>query len=124
MRSNCPFCEPDSTEKLFDNSSAYAVNDRFPVSQGHMLVIPHRHVADYFELTKEEIAAVHELLKRCREHLDRVYHPDGYNIGVNVGAVAGQTIFHVHIHVIPRYRGDHPAPRGGIRHVIPGKGNY
>jgi diadenosine tetraphosphate (Ap4A) HIT family hydrolase len=98
--------------------------DGFPVNPGHVLVIPKRHVANYFELTTEEVLAIRDLLQRMKTEVDAKFHPDGYNIGVNVGADAGQSIFHVHVHLIPRYKGDVKNPRGGVRGVIPAKQSY
>jgi diadenosine tetraphosphate (Ap4A) HIT family hydrolase len=95
------------------------------VTSGHTLVVPKRHVADYFGLTREELVACDDLLHVCRRETmatDRTV--EGFNIGMNAGAVAGQTIFHCHIHLIPRRAGDVEKPRGGVRHVIPGKGDY
>lgn len=86
--------------------------------------IPKRHVANYFELTTEEVLAIRDLLQRMKTEVDAKFHPDGYNIGVNVGADAGQSIFHVHVHLIPRYKGDVKNPRGGVRGVIPAKQSY
>src|SRR3954465_10291304 len=103
---DCPFCRLPAERGLDSNAHARAVADAFPVSAGHSLILPRRHIADFFELTAAEVAAVHELLLRARDRLDRSLSPAGYNIGVNVGATAGQTIFHVHVHLIPRYPGD------------------
>ena len=94
------------------------------VSPGHTLVIPRRHVASFFDLTPEEINACMALIAEERKLLDEKFKPDGYNIGVNVGPAAGQSILHVHIHIIPRYQGDVENPQGGVRHVIPKKGHY
>ena len=107
------------------NNLAYAVNDGFPVTQGHALVIPKRHVADFFGLTDDEVLACNQLLKEMRSTIiaeDELVV--GFNIGMNAGAAAGQTIFHCHIHLIPRRQGDVANPRGGVRHTIPGKGFY
>lgn len=119
---NCLFC--DKKEYVFENDLAYAIFDGFPVSEGHMLIIPKRHVVDYFSLTDEELLALKSLSNICKEYLDKEYHPDGYNIGFNCGFFAGQSIMHCHMHIIPRYNGDVINPKGGIRHIIPGKGNY
>ncbi len=100
------------------------IRDRFPVSVGHSLIIPKRHVASLFELTAVEFSALHELLHTTREQLDAAYQPAGYNVGVNVGAAAGQTVFHLHVHVIPRYAGDCADPRGGVRWVLPSTAVY
>jgi len=118
----CPFCEPHA--ELFGNALAYVKSDEFPVSSGHVLIIPRRHVSSWFDLTKEEHAAAADLLSKTKQYLDVAYSPDGYNIGVNCGEAAGQTIMHAHLHVIPRYTGDVSNPRGGIRAVIRAKQDY
>lgn len=119
----CLFCK-DAKGVSLKNELAYSARDSYPVSPGHTLVVPNRHVASFFELTAEEINACMELITEERKLLDEEYKPDGYNIGVNVGPAAGQSIFHVHIHIIPRYQGDVENPQGGVRHVIPKKGHY
>jgi diadenosine tetraphosphate (Ap4A) HIT family hydrolase len=101
-----------------------AVADAFPVSAGHTLIIPQRHISSYFELTAEEAAAVYDLLREMKDYLTVLLEPAGYNIGINVGAMAGQTVAHVHVHLIPRYAGDVADPVGGVRSIIPGKGRY
>lgn len=121
---NCIFCNPDEEDIVLKNVHGYARYDGFPVSPGHLLVIPYRHVSNLFELTDEEIGGLWSLVKEGREFLDEKYHPDGFNVGVNVGETAGQSIFHVHIHLIPRYLGDVEDPKGGVRGVIPGKMRY
>jgi diadenosine tetraphosphate (Ap4A) HIT family hydrolase len=88
------------------------------------VVIPRRHVASFFDLTPEEVSACMALINEERKVLDEAFKPDGYNIGVNIGSAAGQSVFHVHIHIIPRYKGDVENPQGGVRHVIPKKGHY
>jgi diadenosine tetraphosphate (Ap4A) HIT family hydrolase len=119
----CLFCADPKGVSL-NNELAYSARDTYAVSQGHMLVIPRRHVASFFELTPAEINACMELINEERKLLDEGFKPDGYNIGVNIGLAAGQSIFHVHIHIIPRYKGDVENPQGGVRHVIPSKGHY
>ncbi len=119
---DCPFCR--QKDVLLGNEFAYVIADVHPVNPGHLLVIPSRHVADFFETTPEEKLALFTLLDEARRHLETKYSPDGYNMGVNVGEVAEQTAMHVHIHLIPRYRGDMPNPRGGVRGVIPEKQAY
>ena len=111
-------------EKIIENENAFAIYDAFPVSKGHVLVIPKRVVAEIFDLNDEEYSSCFNLVKDVKKILEEKFKPDGFNIGINNGEKAGQTIFHAHIHVIPRYNGDVENPRGGIRHVIPGKGNY
>jgi diadenosine tetraphosphate (Ap4A) HIT family hydrolase len=106
------------------NRLAFAIRDAFPVSPGHTLIVPRRLVATWFDASVDERAAIVELLDVVKQQLDAELHPDGYNVGFNAGEAAGQTVAHLHLHVIPRYRGDVEDPRGGIRHVMPGKGNY
>ncbi len=118
----CPFCS--ATEILRRNELAYARFDKYPANPGHVLVIPFRHVADFFDTTPAERAAMFSLLDEMRTQLDAEFHPAGYNIGVNVGEAAGQTIMHVHLHLIPRYPGDVEQPRGGVRGVIPARQSY
>ena len=106
------------------NEFAYCTRDTYPINPGHSLVIPLRHCADFFDLTAEEMNACMELLVAERNDINEDLKPDGYNVGVNVGKAAGQSVFHVHIHLIPRYLGDHPQPQGGVRQVIPDKAGY
>src|SRR5258708_39327238 len=119
-----PFLAIASSEWLAANQSAFVIADRFPVSPGHALVVPRRLIGTWWEASEQERADILALVDEVKRQLDTELHPDGYNVGFNAGAVAGQTIKHLHIHVIPRYHGDMPDPRGGVRHVIPGKGNY
>jgi diadenosine tetraphosphate (Ap4A) HIT family hydrolase len=121
-----PFSAIPEAEWLCANDLAFAIYDSFPVSPGHVLVITRRVVPTYFDCTAAEQAAVMELVGEVKRLLDLRFDPkpDGYNVGFNAGAAAGQTVPHVHVHVIPRYSGDMPDPRGGVRHVIPEKGNY
>jgi diadenosine tetraphosphate (Ap4A) HIT family hydrolase len=124
----CLFCDVQSNDRqriVAENSLAYAIRDGFPVTSGHTLVIPKRHVADYFGLTQAEINAINRILTDQRAMLQAAdATTDGFNIGMNCGESAGQTVFHCHIHLIPRRAGDVGKPRGGVRHVIPGKGSY
>jgi diadenosine tetraphosphate (Ap4A) HIT family hydrolase len=120
----CPFCTPAARDIAAQNDRAYARFDAFPASPGHMLIIPFRHTPSWFDLAPEERAAILDMVDRCREIVEERYAPDGYNIGVNVGEAAGQSVDHVHVHFIPRYRGDVEAARGGIRSVIPDKRDY
>ncbi len=120
----CPFCEPDIAKVFYEDPLIRCIWDGFPVSAGHALLVPRRHVASWFDTTPPERLALIEAIDRAKAEIERARSPDGYNIGVNVGAAAGQTVFHLHVHVIPRYRGDVPDPRGGVRHVIPGKARY
>ena len=123
-RDQCIFCNLSSERIIAENELCLAIRDGFPVSEGHTLIIPKRHVADYFDLTPNEIAAMQTMMKEIKCQLDNELHPDGYNIGINVSAAAGQTVFHVHMHLIPRYIGDVENPKGGVRGVIPGKQKY
>lgn len=123
--SECLFCSIPAERMIAENELAYAICDSFPVAEGHSLVIPKRHILDYFALTQDDLIACDELLRRLREQILKADNSvKGFNIGMNAGAVAGQTIFHCHIHLIPRREGDVENPRGGVRHVIPGKGLY
>lgn len=109
----------------WENALAYVIRDGFPVTQYHSLFIPKRHVADYFGLTQAEINAINQLIKTQKQLLDEVDETiDGYNVGMNCGESAGQTIFHCHVHLMPRRKGDVDSPRGGVRHIIAGKGTY
>ena len=121
----CPFCSLyENTEIITETQLAYAIYDKFPVNPGHSLVIPRRHVKDYFELTPEEQNACWELLNQLKVILDLKYRPDAYNIGINNLFAAGQTVPHVHIHLIPRFIGDVERPHGGVRGVIPQHKEY
>jgi diadenosine tetraphosphate (Ap4A) HIT family hydrolase len=115
----CPFCNPPGKEIVLRNALAYARMDRFPVTRGHVLAIPFRHYQSFFESTPDERLALLELVLEARGLLDGRFHPDGYNIGVNVGRYAGQAVMHVHFHIIPRYKGDAKGHHGGLRWVIP-----
>ena len=122
----CVFCKQFISNKkaLFENNLAIAYFDEFPVSTGHMLIITKRHAKTFFDITKEEQIAVIELLNKCKKYIDEKYNPDGYNVGLNCGELAGQSVMHIHMHLIPRYKGDVENPRGGVRGVIPSKKNY
>jgi diadenosine tetraphosphate (Ap4A) HIT family hydrolase len=113
----CRFCTPRAVTR--SNDLAYCTRDSYPASPGHSLAIPFRHCASFFDLTTEEMSACMELLAQERSVVEDEFNPDGYNVGVNVNAAAGQSIFHVHIHMIPRYTGDSSHPQGGVRQVIP-----
>ena len=112
----CELCTPN--EVLFENSLAYVRYDSRSLSRGHVLVIPKRHVASFFDMNAEEQAAVLALLNQAQRSIEKQHVPDGYNIGVNVGKAGGQSRMHVHMHLIPRYLGDVTDPRGGIRCVL------
>src|SRR5260370_26592875 len=119
-----PFIAVPASEWLASNHSAFAIADGFRVSPGHALVVPRRVIATWWEATDDERADILALVDEVKRQLDAELQPDGYNVGFNAGAAAGQTVGHLHIHVIPRYRGDVPDPRGGVRHVIPSMANY
>jgi diadenosine tetraphosphate (Ap4A) HIT family hydrolase len=121
---DCPFCWLPAQRILETNAQALVVADAFPVSVGHTLVIPRRHVTSFFELTSDEVTAVYELLRWAKAYLEESLKPGGYNIGINVGAASGQTVAHVHVHLIPRYAGDVSNPVGGVRTIITGRGHY
>jgi diadenosine tetraphosphate (Ap4A) HIT family hydrolase len=123
--SSSPFLRHPPTTWVASNQLAFAIPDSFPVSPGHTLIVTRRVVPTWFETTHDERLAILELLDHVKALLDRrTPAPAGYNVGFNAGLAAGQTVMHVHVHVIPRYPGDVPDPRGGVRHVIPGRGNY
>jgi len=122
QQQDCPFC--GKPEIVIENELAFAHYDSYPVSAGHCLIIPHRHVAEYFQATAEEKASIWALVDEMKIIIDREYKPDAYNIGVNIGETAGQSVPHIHIHLIPRYKGDVENPRGGVRGVIPHKQKY
>ncbi|PCJ85815.1 MAG: hypothetical protein COA54_10510 [Thiotrichaceae bacterium] len=125
LNNPCIFCHPKKEEILGENEYAQIVADNSPVSNGHCLIIPRRHIKTLFEATKEENQAFFELIQEARTIIQKQgYKPDGYNIGSNNDLAAGQSVFHLHIHVIPRYIGDIEQPKGGIRHVIPEKASY
>lgn len=121
---SCPFCALPSERILFSNAHGVVIRDGFPISHGHTLVIPRRHLESFFDLEESERNALLSLLDEARRRLNREIEPDGYNIGINDGQVAGQTVPHLNIHLIPRYRGDRPDPRGGARWIIPEKADY
>jgi diadenosine tetraphosphate (Ap4A) HIT family hydrolase len=120
----CVFCALPVDRIVQQDRLCVTLRDAFPVSPGHLLVVPRRHVASFFDLNREEQASLLAAARGAKRALDLELHPDGYNVGANIGAAAGQTVMHAHLHVIPRFAGDVPDPRGGIRHCIPGKGYY
>ena len=127
MTNECFFCNANDNKQpalIAENKLAYARWDDFPVSDGHAEVVPKRHISSYFELTDDEINALFQLSKDIKKIIDKKYKPDSYNVGVNNGIEAGQTVPHCHIHLIPRYAGDVENYRGGVRNIIPGKGDY
>ncbi|MGA8008222.1 MAG: HIT family protein [Thiomonas sp.] len=118
----CPFCQ--DMPMVLHNALCFAVYDRSPVNPGHLLLIPFRHVADWFNCTAQEQRALLGLAATGRALLQRERKPDGFNLGVNCGQAAGQSLFHAHLHLIPRYAGDMAAPLGGVRGVIPARQKY
>ena len=118
------FLQRPEADHVAANALAFAIRDGFPVSPGHTLVIPKRLVPAWFEATREDQLAILELVDEVKVQLDAELRPDGYNVGFNAGVAAGQTVMHLHVHLIPRYSGDVADPRGGVRHLMPGKGNY
>lgn len=112
----CPLCVQE--DLVLRNALAYVRRDNFALARGHVLVVPVRHVADFFDMTTEEKHAVIALLDEAKTQIDKEHAPDGYNIGVNIGKAGGQSRMHVHMHLIPRYHGDVADPRGGIRCVL------
>ena len=124
----CPFCDIekliDEDRIIYQDSTWIAILDNYPVSKGHTLLIPKRHCETYFDLNFIELESVGVTIGVIKRLLDTKYKPDGYNIGINCGETAGQTVMHCHIHIIPRYNGDCENPRGGVRGVIPEKQHY
>jgi superfamily II DNA or RNA helicase/HKD family nuclease len=120
----CPFCLPTPESVFYESPLVLGFWDHFPVNRGHALLIPRRHVATWFDASRAEHNALLDGIEAAREIIDRTYNPAGYNIGVNVGHAGGQTVFHLHVHVIPRYDGDVADPTGGVRHVIASRANY
>ncbi len=124
MAEGCPFCAYAGAGLLRQTPHAFAMLDAYPVSEGHCLIVPRRHVASWFDATADERAEMLDLLAQTRTYLQDLHAPDGYNIGINDGVAAGQTVPHLHLHLIPRYAGDRPDPRGGVRWVIPERADY
>ena len=124
MTKPCPFCTLPPERIIDSNELALVIRDGYPVSTGHTLVIPKRHIGSWFEITPEEQSAMLDLLGKAKAVLEEEFKPDGYNVGINDGPTAGQTVPHLHMHLIPRYKGDLEDPRGGVRWIIPGKAKY
>lgn len=120
----CLFCSLPASAAVARNATGYVLRDRFPVSPGHSLVIPHRHVLTLHELTADERLGLLDLLDATRAQLQAELQPDGFNIGINEGLAGGQSVMHLHIHLMPRFLGDVPDPQGGVRWVIPDKADY
>ena len=124
MSKPCPFCTLPAERVINDSPYGMVIRDGFPISPGHTLVIPNRHIGSFFELSPDERQSLFDLLDAAKKVLDAEFKPDGYNIGINDGPSAGQTVPHLHIHLIPRYKGDQADPRGGVRWIIPEKADY
>jgi len=125
MHLDCIFCQIPKDRILFENNLIYAIFDGFPITKYHSLIIPKRHIKDFFDLSEDELLSANKILHQMKEHILSIDESvTGFNIGMNAGESAGQTVFHCHIHLIPRRDGDVENPRGGVRHTIPGKGSY
>ena len=124
MTDICPFCQPDNEQIWFEDQTGFVLRDAYPISQGHALVVLRQHVARLNDFPADTQAALWQLASEARRRIDEELRPDGFNVGVNDGEAAGQTVMHAHIHVIPRWNGDVADPRGGIRWVIPEKARY
>ena len=121
----CPFCQAHLDRELIAaNAAAIAFADRFPLSRGHTLVVPRQHVDSVFSLPTAEVQSIWDLVATARQELARIFAPAGFNIGINDGMAAGQTVPHAHVHIIPRYAGDVPDPRSGVRWIVPAKAAY
>ena len=123
-KEECPFCPMNTRRVFYKDDLVVGFWDGFPVAPGHALLVTRRHVSSWFETTAEEQRAMLVAIEHAREAISRRHAPDGFNIGINDGAAAGQTVPHLHVHVIPRYAGDVDDPRGGIRWVLPGRAPY
>jgi diadenosine tetraphosphate (Ap4A) HIT family hydrolase len=121
---HCPFCTLPDSRIVASDALAMVIRDGYPVSPGHTLIIPRRHVASIVDVSADELRSLWSLLTEARHKLDKDLSPDGYNIGINDGVAAGQTVLHLHLHLIPRYAGDRADPRGGVRWVVPEKADY
>ena len=124
MTKECPFCSLPQDRIINSNVLGFVIRDGFPISPGHTLIIPKRHVGSFFEISKEERDALLDLLDQAKKVIAKELSPDSFNIGINDGPAAGQTVPHLHIHLIPRFKGDQEDPRGGVRWIIPGKAKY
>lgn len=118
------FLEISNEEKIYSGVNFFLIKDRFPVSPGHVLIISKDLKKDFFELNAEERNELPLMIEVAKNLIEKDHNPDGYNVGMNCGESAGQTVFHFHCHIIPRYKGDMENPRGGVRHCVSGKGNY
>ncbi|WP_209330910.1 HIT domain-containing protein [Lunatimonas salinarum] len=125
VASTCPFCNPgEDVELIVESGRTFSIFDKYPVNPGHSLIIPKKHVSGYFELNFKEQASCLLMLNQVKKEVQKRFNPEGFNVGINIGEKAGQTVSHVHIHLIPRYEGDVEDPRGGVRGVVPERKNY
>lgn len=124
MTDKCIFCNLRDERIIYECNHTIAFIDTYPASPGHTLVVPKRHIPTYFDATEDEILAIGKAVQICKEFLDNEFNPDAYNIGINNGEAAGQSIKHLHVHIIPRYRGDVEDPKGGVRWILKNKANY
>ena len=124
MTEQCPFCHLNPDQVFLENDLVIGLWDKYPISPGHALLVPRRHVAGWFDAGEAEHLALAAALGIARDQILEHHRPDGFNIGVNSGEAAGQTIFHLHVHLIPRYKGDQEDPRGGVRRLFPTKARY
>ena len=121
---SCDFCNISTNRIIFDSESFFVIEDGYPVSAGHLLIILKEHKTDFFNLTNDEHSELNKMILKAKELIEKNHKPDGYNIGMNCGESAGQTVMHFHCHIIPRYKGDTENPRGGVRGAIPDKMDY
>ena len=124
MAQQCIFCKLRDERVIAECEHTISFIDTYPASPGHTLVVPKRHFATYFEATEEEILAIGRAIQKAKKILDKEYAPDAYNIGINNGEAAGQSVMHLHVHIIPRYTGDVEDPKGGVRWILKNKANY
>jgi len=124
MNEDCKFCNIDASRIIREEDAGFIIRDGYPVTLGHTLIIPRMHVSSLFQLDVDEQSKLFILMNKAKNILDNEFSPDGYNIGINDGVAAGQTIQHLHIHLIPRYKGDQGDPRGGVRLIFPHKAKY
>ena len=124
MTDKCIFCNLRDERIIYECNHTIAFIDTYPASPGHTLVVPKRHILTYFDASEDEILAIGKAVQICKEFLDNEFNPDAYNIGINNGEAAGQSIKHLHVHIIPRYKGDVEDPKGGVRWILKNKANY
>lgn len=124
MTDKCIFCNLRDERIIYECNQTIAFIDTYPASPGHTLVVPKRHIPTYFDASENEILAIGKAVQICKEFLDNEFNPDAYNIGINNGEAAGQSIKHLHVHIIPRYKGDVEDPKGGVRWILKNKANY